>query len=592
MDLNKASVKRFKVLQVFVFLSLSLSHKIFFMKKSLQLLSLALLLLLGRVNAQITISNFQGSLSNIVDIRNCGDDRMFVVQKTGLIRIVQNGAILPTPFIDLSSLAAPGGSTGGNERGLLGLAFHPNYANNGYFYVNYTAATDGYATHVSRFSVSSADPNVADPSSEVVLLDIPQPYSNHNGGCVQFGPDGYLYIGMGDGGSGNDPDANGQDQTVLLGKMLRIDVDNPTPPLNYGIPPSNPFVGSSTALPEIWAYGMRNPWRFSFDRMNGDLWIGDVGQNAWEEIDYEPAGSAGGLNYGWRCYEGLVTTSGVSQVGCPAFNTTAAPVAVYSHTGGACSVTGGYIYRGAMHADLWGKYLFVDYCSNVLRSTVKNPNGTFTTTVEATLSNGAFVTFGEDQYGEMYLGHNTNGIVYKINGASCNPVAIIDSPSDSVTINSGSSIDFSTPYNPALLYQWQLNGVDIPGADSNVFTATQPGDYTVIVSTQAGAPCVSTSSPVNVDVLNSMEEQLAKNFKIQPNPSNGVFNIQLIGNNRSLESVSVLNLVGQEVFSKNFSGESSLNQVSIDLSSLSGGQYILRLNQNGNALFSPIVLQK
>jgi len=562
------------------------------MKKTLPLLAFCLTLLIGSAKAQITITNFQGSLSNIVDIQNCGDNRMFVVQKTGLIRIVQNGAILPTPFINLSSLAAPGGSTGGNERGLLGLAFHPDYANNGYFYVNYTAATDGYATHVSRFNVSTTDPNVADPTSEVVLLDIPQPYSNHNGGCVQFGPDGYLYVGMGDGGSGNDPDGNGQDLTTLLGKMLRIDVDNPTPPLNYGIPADNPYVSSTTTPKEIWTYGWRNPWRFSFDRMNGDMWAGDVGQNAWEEIDFEPIGSTGGLNYGWRCYEGLVTTPGVSQVGCPAFNTTVSPVAVYSHTGGACSVTGGYVYRGALHADLWGKYLFIDYCSGEMRSTVRNANGTFTTVSEGDFANNAFTTFGQDQYGEMYLGHNTSGIVYKINGASCNPVAMIDAPSDSVTINSGSSIDFSTPYNPALLYQWQLNGVDIVGADSNVYNATQPGNYTVTVSTQAGAPCVSTSAPVNVDVLNSMEERVAKTFSVRPNPSNGLFYLQLNNSNESIQSVSVLNLVGQEVYSANYSGESAVNAATLDLSGLVNGQYILRVNQNGTSLFSQIVLQK
>jgi glucose/arabinose dehydrogenase len=561
------------------------------MKKTIQLMALSLVLLLNAAKAQITLSTFQGSLSEVVDIRHCGDDRMFVVQKTGLIRIVVNGGILATPFINLSSLAAPGGSTGGNERGLLGLAFHPDYANNGYFYVNYTAATDGYATHVSRFNVSAANPNVADPASEVVLMDIPQPFSNHNGGCIQFGPDGYLYIGMGDGGSANDPQGTGQNLTSWLGKMLRIDVNNSTPPLNYSIPADNPYATSTTNKKEIWTYGWRNPWRFSFDRMIGDMWIGDVGQNAWEEIDFEAAGGLGGLNYGWRCYEGLVQ-SAASQTGCPAFNTTTPPVAVYNHSGN-CSVTGGYIYRGALHADLWGKYLYADYCSGKMWSTKRNSNGTFTTVLEGTFDTYTFTTLGEDQYGEMYIGGGTSpGIVYKINGASCNPVAMIDAPSDSVTINAGSSIDFSTPYNPALLYQWQLNGVDIAGADSNVFTASQPGNYTVIVSTQAGAACVSTSSPVNVDVLNSMEELVAKTFSVRPNPSAGVFQLQLNNSNQSIESVSVLNLIGQEVFSKNFSAEATVNATTIDLSGLSNGQYFLRVNQNGSALFSQIILQK
>ncbi|NLF12357.1 MAG: PQQ-dependent sugar dehydrogenase, partial [Anaerolineaceae bacterium] len=224
-----------------------------------------------------------------------GSGRLFVVEQGGLIRIVEDHALLPVPFLDLSQLVISGG-----EQGLLGLAFHPEYASNGYFYVNYTRVEDG-ATVVARYSVSAADPNVADPGSAVPILTVPQPAPNHNGGHLAFGPnDGYLYIGMGDGGGAGDPDENAQDVATLLGALLRLDVDGGTP---YAIPADNPFAATAGA-DEIWDYGLRNPWRFSFDLDTGDLYIGDVGQAAWEEIDYHGAGTPGGVNFGWDCREG------------------------------------------------------------------------------------------------------------------------------------------------------------------------------------------------------------------------------------------------------------------------------------------------
>src|SRR5262245_36732420 len=228
--------------------------------------------------------------------------RLFVVEQTGAIRIVKNGSLLATPFLDINTLVLFGG-----EQGLLGMAFHPSYAANGFFYVNYTRKPDG-ATVVARYSVS-ANPDVADRGSVLPLLVIAQPFDNHNGGMLAFGPnDGFLYIGMGDGGSGGDPFNNAQNPDVLLGKMLRIDVDHASPPLAYAIPPSNPFAGAAAGADEIWSVGLRNPWRFTFDRANGDMYIGDVGQNSVEEIDFEPAGSPGALNYGWRCMEGTSCT--------------------------------------------------------------------------------------------------------------------------------------------------------------------------------------------------------------------------------------------------------------------------------------------
>ena len=230
-------------------------------------------------DAQLVLESVATGFSQPVDIANAGDDRLFIVERAGRIRIIADGAVLPTPFLNISSQV----NNSPNERGLLGLAFHPDYETNGYFYVNYTISNGD--TRVSRFSVAN-DPNTADPGSEMVILEVDQPEWNHNGGCLKFGPDGYLYIGVGDGGGFNDnhgPIGNGQNTQTLLGKMLRIDVDNGTP---YSIPASNPFVGNDNVLDEIWAIGLRNPWRFSFDSETGDLWIGDVGQNIWEEIDF------------------------------------------------------------------------------------------------------------------------------------------------------------------------------------------------------------------------------------------------------------------------------------------------------------------
>ncbi len=253
---------------------------------------------LSYLNAQETavLTPFASGFTSPVIITHAGDSRLFVGNQTGSVFIVDSaGNVNGEPFLDITGKVIYGG-----EQGLLGLAFHPDYKNNGYFYVNYIG--EGDSTHISRFTMLSGNPDKADPASEMSILRIEQPYKNHNGGDLAFGPDGYLYIALGDGGSGGDPENRAQNRSVLLGKILRIDVDNGNP---YSIPETNPFYGMSSVRNEIWALGLRNPWRFSFDRMTGDLWIADVGQNASEEINFQPAGSQGGENYGWRCYEGL-----------------------------------------------------------------------------------------------------------------------------------------------------------------------------------------------------------------------------------------------------------------------------------------------
>jgi glucose/arabinose dehydrogenase len=328
-------------------------------------------------------------------------ERLFIVEQGGTIRIVQNGTLLPAPFLDITANISSGG-----ERGLLGLAFDPDYTTNGRFFVHYTDVAGN--TRVSMWLRSSADPNLADPASEQLVLAAEQPFPNHNGGQLSFGPDGYLYLGLGDGGSGGDPQGRGQDLTDLLGSILRLDVHTATP---YTIPPDNPFAGRTDASPEIWSYGLRNPWRFSFDRANGDLYIGDVGQSAWEEIDVSPASeNAGkGINFGWNVMEGkhCYSASSCNQAGL------ALPVLEYDH-GEGCSITGGYVYRGAAIPEIQGHYFYGDYCGGWVRS-IRIDGGAITQSYQwpALAPGGSITSFGEDAAGELYV-VSAGGQVFRI----------------------------------------------------------------------------------------------------------------------------------------------------------------------------------
>lgn len=359
-----------------------------------------LLWCLNSLSQIVGIQPFATGLSNVVEITHpANDSRLFAVQKTGQIRIVNtDGSVNSTAFLTVTGLSS------GGEQGLLGLAFHPNYTSNGLFYVNYTNTAGD--TVIARYSVSG-NPDIAN-TTETILMTIDQPYTNHNGGSIKFGPDGYLYIGMGDGGSGGDPDGYAQNLTVqagnrvFLGKMLRLDVDSASP---YGIPSTNPYVGQA-GREEIWAIGLRNPWKFSFNRLTGDLWIADVGQNNIEEINRTTTPIPTGLNFGWRCYEG---NSAYNTSGCAAMATMTFPLAQYTHTGGACSVTGGYVYTGTTFPNLQNKYFFADYCLN--RIGYVNSSGTIT---YSTTFGGAnnFTSFGENKNGELYV---TNGsTIYRV----------------------------------------------------------------------------------------------------------------------------------------------------------------------------------
>ena len=350
---------------------------------------------------------FAKGLISPVCISNAGDSRLFVIDQHGLIMIVDStGNVNPQPFLDITSKVTYGG-----ESGLLGIAFHPQYKTNGYFYVNYTGVGD--STHISRFSVNAFDPNKADSSGEQKLMTIYQPFVNHNGGDLCFGPDGYLYIGLGDGGSAGDPGNRSQNMMEFLGKILRIDVNSGIP---YSVPQTNPFYNSTTARKEIWALGLRNPWRFSFDRLTGDLWIGDVGQNAIEEIDYQPSTSKGGENYGWRCYEGntLYDTTGCNSISNYTF-----PVTTYPH-GPECAVTGGYVDRSSVSSSFYGYYFFADYCSDKIW-TLHNVAGNWVVQDFGLFPGNNFSSFGEDAFGRLYVAGITSGKLYRI---SSNPTSV------------------------------------------------------------------------------------------------------------------------------------------------------------------------
>jgi glucose/arabinose dehydrogenase len=332
-----------------------------------------------------------------------GSGRLFVVQQGGQIRMVRSGSLVARPFLDISARITSGG-----ERGLLGLAFHPDFPTDPRLFVDYTDAKGD--TQVSSFSVDPATPDAASAASEVKLLHVAQPYANHNGGAVSFGPDGFLYVSLGDGGSGGDPHDNGQSLRTLLGKILRIDVDHQSGGQAYAIPAANPFLGSADALPEIFLYGLRNPWRLSFDRATGDLWIGDVGQNAWEEVDVARAGTSG-QNFGWNTMEANHCFQPSSD--CPKKGLTL-PVVEYSHDAG-CTVIGGNVYRGTAQAALAGGYFFGDYCSGTVWAVDPTGGGLRVPTVVLE-SKASISSFGEDEAGELYATDLGGGTLLLVTG--------------------------------------------------------------------------------------------------------------------------------------------------------------------------------
>lgn len=532
------------------------------------LLSLALVLpflVSAQVNpVRIALHNWATGLNKPLWMTNAGDGRLFVVQREGAIKIITDSMqVLPTPFLNITAQV----NSTQSEQGLLGLVFDPDYADNGYFYVYYIHGSGTGTSRISRFQVS-ADPNVADPGSEVVLYSVSQPYWNHNGGCLQFGPDGYLYCGFGDGGSGNDPDGNGQDLGTALGSMIRIDVSQHDS--TYAIPPDNPFVDAQDTLPEIWASGLRNPWRYSFDRLTGDLWIGDVGQNAWEEVDFWPAGDNSGPNFGWRCREGFVPTQGVSQTGCTASAPFVDPVAAFGHgTQGWCSVIGGYVYRGTNYPRLYGKYIFTDYCSGDFISFGDD----YALDTLLMTSNFGYAAIGQDFAGELYVVDHDHGTVKKIVDACPMPAPVASFDGETLS---------ATPANG---WQWLLDGVAVPGAIEQTYTPVVNGSYQV--RADFGGSCLLLSDTV---VVTSTAIHEMGDFRpaIYPQPARSTLELRSDMVNKPDYKLELMDAVGHTVRTMLWPGH--LSTISIDVKDLAEGSYVVRGQAEGMQHWSRLII--
>ena len=524
------------------------------------LLLTSFLALFGTVAAQnaprIALVPWAVGLDTITDITysHAGDTRLFVVKKQGMIEIITDSmTVAAAPFLDISDQVL----TIGHEQGLLGLAFDPDYANNGFFYVNYIAGTGSGTSIISRWSVGM-NPNIADAMSEQILYTVPQPYENHNGGDLAFGPDGYLYIPLGDGGDAGDPQGHAQNLMDPLGDVIRLDVSDPD--TTYTIPASNPFVNAGTdTLPEIWASGLRNPFRFSFDRMEGDMWIGDVGQSSWEEVNYVEAGENDGPNFGWRCYEGPAP---FNILNCEADSAYVLPVTAHINDGMFtewCSVIGGYVYRGATWPHLYGQYIYTDYCKQQFWGLHEDGNGGFMDMMLLEDTNHtAWTTFGENAAGELFVGNETPGHVFKIVDA-----CPMDAPT--ITFNGTtllSSISDST-------YMWFLNGFPIMGANGVSYIPGQDGDYYVQAIFENG--CMLNSDTLSL-VITGVNEMAVPLLSIQPNPAGSTATIswsqaELVG------EVRLMDLQGRVIYRQN----PTASRITMELDGLATGNYMIQL---------------
>ena len=592
------------------------------------------------LNAQIDLEleAFASGFTDISDLATDGvhDDFLYVVEKPGRIRLVldtdpaADPITASVPFLDITDRV----NDGGGEQGLLGLAFSPDFATDQAFYVNYTDAQGD--TRISRFTLSGDGPHLADPGSEDILLEFSQPFSNHNGGDLAFGPDDYLYVATGDGGSGGDPQNNSQDRSNLLGKILRLDVLSQ--PGIYVVPADNPFVDDATTEDEIWALGLRNPWRISFDRLTHDLWMGDVGQNAREEINRQPAGSAGGENYGWRCYEG---NQAFNLSGCPDADALTFPVHTYQTNGTnpGCSVTGGYVYRGCDYPSLYGRYLYTDFCSGRIWSLTPDGNGGFENEELFNGPNYQYSTFGEFR-GELYVAEHGNGAIFKVTDANGSPInvnaQVLDETcadqtdgsisldvenatvtgvewstgatsddldglnggtySVTITLESGCTIERTyvvetgLPDAPAIdlnidtqelsvedifaSYQWLLNGEIIDGATGPNYQPTEDGVYTVIVTNEDG--CELTAIGVDVVITNTQDVPGLTRLTAAPNPFTDRLTLEIATAQPQDLTLQLIDLNGR-VRTERTLGAAAAQTVVLPTAELARGVYLVRL---------------
>ncbi|MEZ4826726.1 MAG: PQQ-dependent sugar dehydrogenase [Bacteroidia bacterium] len=515
----------------------------------------------GMCQAQpvVLIEPFATGFTQPVDIAHAGDSRLFVVQRNGIIYILDSAGVRnPVPFLDIDARVQ---STGGSERGLLGLVFHPQYPLVPHFYVNYINNEGN--TRISRFT-RTANPDIADPISEVILLTVDQPYSNHNGGDLAFGPDGYLYASLGDGGNGGDPQNHGQTTSTLLGNMLRIDVDSGSP---YAIPADNPFVQNPDVADEIWAYGLRNPWRFSFDRLTGDIWIADVGQNQYEEINFQPATSSGGENYGWRCFEG---NHNYNQTGCVNTGFTF-PVFEYVHNStNGCSVTGGFVYRGSRYPSLYGHYIFADYCSGRFWTIFPDSVSGWEISDQGKLApNSTVGSFGENYKGEIFVAGTGNGIIYHLKETCPAFSPVVTVSGDSLIAEDGAQ------------YQWYLNGAVIQGANSQVLIAADSGSYSVAVTDANG--CTGLSDPVLVLATGLDPEKDLFFNNIYPNPGSGGFTVAVNTPSAGMVVLEVLDTAGRICYRGQTFFRAGENYWKVSISDIPSGVYLVQIRQNGRS---------
>lgn len=450
----------------------------------------------GQQTLQVDLVPWAQNIGQPVKVTHAGDDRLFVALQWGAIYIIADSmVVLPTPFLDISGQVLAFG-----EQGLLGLAFDPDYANNGFFYVYYTTGTGNGTNRLSRFKVSS-DPDLADPNSEVVMLSIPEPFTSHNGGQIEFGPDGHLYIGVGDGGSGGDPLNNAHDLSTPLGCILRI---HPETDGTYTIPAGNPFrMAAPDTLPEIWAYGLRNPYRFGIDPATGDLWVGDVGQESYEELDLLNIADTTGPDLGWRCYEG---NAPYNTLGCPDSSLMVFPISVHAHAllGGTwCAIIGGRAYHGSAFPHMQGRMFYTDYCSGTVRSVRTDGLGGWLDEEVSVSGSPGFSDVGEGSDGSLYISGQFQNKVYKL---------VDHCPQEPPTISTVGDTLFATT---AATYQWYLNGQPLLEDTLQQLVMSVSGYYQVGVTFLNG--CTFLSDTIFAGPVGMAEHMSV--FAVVPNPA-------------------------------------------------------------------------
>lgn len=553
------------------------------MKKYLFSLIILLSFISIKPNAQdLSLDFLQGGFQQITGIEQVGDSRIFVLQQNGLIRVWDDSIYT---FLDVSDSISTGG-----ERGLLGLAFHPNFSTNGFLFVNYTDPSGD--TKVERYNLMEADQMRADPSSGVELLSINQPFSNHNGGDLNFGADGYLYIATGDGGSGGDPQNNSQNTTNLLGKILRIDVNNGNP---YSIPADNPFVNDNNVEDEIWSLGLRNPWRFAFDSETNDMWIADVGQNAWEEVSFQPAGSPGGENYGWRCYEGDVE---FNTNGCGPISEYTFPIFVYPHnSSGGFSITGGEVYRGNSYPNFLGKYLFADFSTGNFWSAQITDNFVADTSVEFLGNMGISPSaFGTDANGEMLVA-DYGGTLFRIIDDSQLPLQITSfdliQNQNTVLLKWTSVAEYEVDH---YLPQWSENGIDFSdlGKVEKTHSGNEQSHYTFNSLAKDGINFyrikqINKDGSADFTEIKSLRIELGNDMIIIPNPVGETAWIRNIPKDIRSVRLTIYNSQQKIIVEKSVSVDNSSISLDEIISNLTTGFYYVELNGTGFRSTVPLV---